>query len=788
MRSIEITDGQILIDGTSRVLLVASLFPFRVPRSQWIRRIEAVKNLGYDGLDVYIPWNYHEYTPGNWDFEGGRDISAFLDAANDAGLLVLARPGPYICSEWDGGGLPAWLPTIPGLRLRQNEPTYLGQVGRWFDHILPILSSHQYTNGGPVIMVQLENELDFFDCDDPSGYMQALVDMARARGISVPLVACAGQGDVSRATGDVPGVVPAVNLYPSDDSDQIEQAARYYGTALAERGYPLIVTETNRAHRTLKRLVASGAKLLGPYLQASGWNMEYGTSINNWGDPLGFMTHDYDFGGALDPNGDERCDAGGARTLAHVIHSLGERLARAVPGDPVGVDDEDLVLAALNLDGGGQLLSLTNLTTAEKSTRVSPRSEPIVIPPESTVLVVRDVVDGEVVVTVEEPSTAELPHADTIPSQVEIMASDSRSGWVVHRSDCQPAALENEGIYRGAGRYEVDVPVGTRGLILRSAADIVDVRCGEWCTGWFANGGTDAWVPLPCEEDQRSAAITTRVWGHSNFDDGRLPSLRLGSCKGLTGIMAVRCECDISSGWTVSSVNGPRVGSTPPPLGGLGWISSTYPQTLRYTRSVGTSGCAAVRTPSLHTRLEVALNGELIGTMTPLSTTLWIGPVSEGDEISVTVTKLWGEEVGDMILLTGENIAKCQLSRQDTATLCQSRDDAVFAQEQFPVHIQPGEALWLRVPSRFFSADAGQSNAILRAFGEGLLITALSGQTNLGRLWVGDMIPGAQLRGGQGDILLIPTDDGNGCDLLLEATGDVPGVLTSLTVGGPLDQ
>jgi beta-galactosidase len=140
-------------------------------------------------------------------------VGAFLKLAADEGLWVMARPGPYICSEWDGGGLPAYLNTRPGLQLRQNDPGYLGQVGRWFDRILPIIRDQQVDQGGTLIAVQLENELDFFDCHDPQGYIAALRDMALAHGITVPLIACAGQGDLYRASGYAEGVLPSVNIY-----------------------------------------------------------------------------------------------------------------------------------------------------------------------------------------------------------------------------------------------------------------------------------------------------------------------------------------------------------------------------------------------------------------------------------------------------------------------------------------------------------------------------------------------------------------------------------------------
>ncbi|TDD60889.1 beta-galactosidase [Kribbella antibiotica] len=357
------------IDGRSQVVLCASLFYFRLPREQWRARLDQVRASGYTCVDVYLPWNFHELAPGRWDFEGRRDVAAFLDLAHEVGLSVIARPGPYICSEWDGGALPAWLGLDPELQVRQNEPRFLTQVAAWFDQVLPIVAARQHSAGGPVIMVQLENELDFFDCTDRPGYLTALRDLALGHGITVPLIACAGQGDLYGATGDVTGVVPACNFYPDDQSPHIEAEVRRYRELLAERGQPLLVTETNRRHRTLRRLLISGATLIAPYLQSSGWNFGYTPSTGNWGDPGNFMSHSYDFGGYVSSTGQERIEYAEGQVFARLIDVLGPRLAvatRTAPAVEVSTDfPTSSSIGALELQGGGQLIAVPNLGTVD---------------------------------------------------------------------------------------------------------------------------------------------------------------------------------------------------------------------------------------------------------------------------------------------------------------------------------------------------------------------------------------------------------------------------------------
>ncbi|WP_020617143.1 beta-galactosidase [Paenibacillus daejeonensis] len=357
----------------SHLILCASLFYFRIPRAYWKERMQQLVALGYNCIDVYFPWNYHEQSEGDWYFEGEHDVSAFLAAAAESGLWVIARPGPYICSEWDGGGLPAYLLVKDGIRLRDNDSQFLNYVGSWFDRIMPLLRNYQEGEGGSIIGIQLDNELDFYNCYDPAGYIGALRDMTLAHGITVPLFACAGQGGLEEATGWAAGVVPACNVYVDDRAPELEAKVLHYEGIVRKRGHPLLVTETNRSHYFLRRLLACGAKLLGPYLQVSGTDFGFTNATNNWGQPLAFMTSDYDFGGMISPEGEIRKEGYEGRLLSRLIRTYGEALSRAqvcdfaqagleLGGDISGIAQPQL----LRLKGGGYLLFLTNLEDRPK--------------------------------------------------------------------------------------------------------------------------------------------------------------------------------------------------------------------------------------------------------------------------------------------------------------------------------------------------------------------------------------------------------------------------------------
>ncbi|ERN16475.1 hypothetical protein AMTR_s00052p00218230 [Amborella trichopoda] len=152
---------------------------FRVlPEQYWEDRLLRAKALGLNTIQTYVPWNLHEPQPGKWVFEGVADLESYLKLANEMGFIVMLRVGPYICAEWDFGGFPAWLLSVePPLRLRSSDLAYLLLVERWWNYLLPKLVPLLYNNGGPIIMVQVENEYGSFG--DDKKYLHHLVALAR---------------------------------------------------------------------------------------------------------------------------------------------------------------------------------------------------------------------------------------------------------------------------------------------------------------------------------------------------------------------------------------------------------------------------------------------------------------------------------------------------------------------------------------------------------------------------------------------------------------------------------
>ncbi|XP_035424762.1 beta-galactosidase isoform X6 [Cygnus atratus] len=145
-------------DGRPFRYISGSIHYSRIPRYYWKDRLLKMKMAGLDAIQTYVPWNYHEPQMGVYDFSGDRDLEDFLQLADETGLLVILRAGPYICAEWDMGGLPAWLLEKESIVLRSSDSDYLAAVEKWMSVLLPRMKPHLYQNGGPVIMVQVNSE------------------------------------------------------------------------------------------------------------------------------------------------------------------------------------------------------------------------------------------------------------------------------------------------------------------------------------------------------------------------------------------------------------------------------------------------------------------------------------------------------------------------------------------------------------------------------------------------------------------------------------------------------
>ncbi|MFJ6604446.1 glycoside hydrolase family 35 protein [Streptomyces lydicus] len=216
MAGFAVGERDFTLDGRPVRLLSGALHYFRVHEAQWGHRLAMLRAMGLNCVETYVPWNLHEPRPGV--FRDPEALGRFLDAAGAAGLWAIVRPGPYICAEWENGGLPDWLTGPLGRRVRTRDAAYLAAVDAWFARLLPQVVARQCTaasaprgpGAGPVLMVQVENEYGSYGSD--ARYLAHLVERLRALGVRVPLFTSDGPEDHMLTGGSVPGVPATVNF------------------------------------------------------------------------------------------------------------------------------------------------------------------------------------------------------------------------------------------------------------------------------------------------------------------------------------------------------------------------------------------------------------------------------------------------------------------------------------------------------------------------------------------------------------------------------------------------
>jgi beta-galactosidase len=900
----------IQIQGTSEIVMCASLFYFRIPRGLWKDRLIKIKAMGYNCIDVYFPWNYHEGKQGQWDFSGEKNLELFLQEAADVGLWIVARPGPYICSEWDGGALPSYLFVIDNLLIRDNDSLYLQHVSRWYDQIMPILQKFELNQGGTIIAVQLENELDFYDCQDPEGYISALREMALQHHITVPLLACAGQGGLFAASGFADGVVPTCNFYPNDRDPDFEEKVLAYGQELQSRQLPLLVTETNRSHYLLRRLLSCGTKLLGPYLQASGTNFGFTNAANNWGNPLALLTSDYDFAGAISPEGHLREEAHEGRLLHHAIKAFGASFAEASPDNTkdclieiqrIQLESSIVGPYSLGLKLGGHLLFLTNVgSEAEEviikhdgkafprfSTLIAEANRnpmlPIGVPLQTwgiegtlayataeliqvnhyesrTVMVFHSSLEAEIslvfnaVVSIQS-GTMEI-HEQTEHVTVTFSGANSSSVIIrldnghqleligIHRTQAlllkdmdeagsliftnlitpesemrevetswmvsairdlanitdnkislgdQANYLEKHDVFKGYAWYtsRTTIPAFTacKGVLLQHASDVISLYADGSYLGTVTPGGGDQFIAC-----QTNLAVNptwlarAEIWGHTNFNDARLPALRLSSLKGLTGLVAVTSIKNISQNWRFQivqnreikdewiSVNCEDQSWTLTSWGG--WFSSKHPSFQYYRKQINSSYEAdswTLHFPGIQVLVEVFVNGIRAESLNPLSPYLDITPwVKAGQPIflSIWMDRGFGLPTGEVILYEGNRAKEWSLSSAVEKELLQHAEslESRALSVELPIELKPGEMAWVYGNLR----DSNDGNG-WRVFCDGshMKLSVFFNGHLVGRLWTGNGISRPVFSGGSQQSFYLPgpwfNDSGNEWRIMLEA-------------------
>ncbi|XP_004857895.1 beta-galactosidase isoform X2 [Heterocephalus glaber] len=301
-----------LKDGQPFRYISGSIHYSRVPRFYWADRLLKMKMAGLNAIQTYVPWNFHEPQPGHYEFSEDRDVEYFLLLAHKLGLLVILRPGPYICAEWDMGGLPAWLLEKQSIVLRSSDPDYLAAVDKWLGILLPKMKPLLYENGGPIITVQVENEYgSYYTCD--YDYLRFLQKRFRYHlGESVLLFTTDGAKQEFLQCGTLQGLYATVDFGVDSNitgAFLVQRKAEPTGPLINSEFYTGWLDHWGKRHSTVKTeavvsslsdILARGANV-NMYMFIGGTNFAYWNGANT---PYAAQPTSYDYDAPLSEAGD----------------------------------------------------------------------------------------------------------------------------------------------------------------------------------------------------------------------------------------------------------------------------------------------------------------------------------------------------------------------------------------------------------------------------------------------------------------------------------------------------
>ncbi|HQW84644.1 MAG TPA: beta-galactosidase [Ferruginibacter sp.] len=215
---------EFLLDGKPFQIISGEMHPARIPQEYWRHRIQMAKAMGCNSIAVYIFWNYHETSEGVFDFKTeNRDIAKFIRTCQEENMWVILRPGPYVCAEWDFGGLPSYLLKIPDIKIRCMDPRYMKAANRYIKKLAKQVVSLQCTKAGPILMVQVENEYGSYGNDKT--YMETLRNTWIKHGINVPFYTSDGPTAYMLEAGNIDGA--AIGLDSGSDSADFAKATQH---------------------------------------------------------------------------------------------------------------------------------------------------------------------------------------------------------------------------------------------------------------------------------------------------------------------------------------------------------------------------------------------------------------------------------------------------------------------------------------------------------------------------------------------------------------------------------
>ncbi|MFC5740827.1 beta-galactosidase [Dyella tabacisoli] len=363
----ELSAQQFLLDGKPLQIRSGEMHPARIPAEYWQHRIRMAKAMGLNTIAVYVMWNALESEPGVFDLKtGSRDFVGFIKLCQQEGMWVYLRPGPYVCAEWDFGGLPPYLLRQPDIHVRSKDDAhYMQAVERYLDAIAPLVAPLMVNRGGPILMLQIENEYASFGHD--LDYLKQLQAMWQQRGIEGPFSISDGLSQIQKQQTYLPGT--ALGLDGDTDFAAAQKMAGDAPVWVGE-GYPGWLTHWGDADfqrgdyvDTLRQLLEQG-RSFNLYVVHGGSNFGFtaGANANNDNSNFEPAITSYDYGAPINERGEATPDYHRFRALlaAHAAHRLPE-----IPSPPPAIR-----FPALTLQPYASLWD--NLPPAKQATRPQP--------------------------------------------------------------------------------------------------------------------------------------------------------------------------------------------------------------------------------------------------------------------------------------------------------------------------------------------------------------------------------------------------------------------------------
>ncbi len=334
----ELGKSEFLLDGEPFQIISGEIHPARIPKAYWRHRVQMAKAMGCNTIAAYFFWNYHETSPGTFDFRTeSRDLKTFMRIVLEEDMWLLVRPGPYVCAEWDLGGLPSYLLSIPDIKLRCLDPRYMNAVERYIRAMTDVIRPFLVTNGGNILMLQIENEYGSYGND--RAYMSALRRLWKEAGIDVPFFTADGPTPYMLEAGTLRGA--AIGLDSGSDSAAFAQAHRHDPTvpAFSSETYPGWLThwgeqwarpDTVALYREVRFLLENG-KSFNFYVVHGGTNFGFTAGANSGGKGYEPDVTSYDYDAPIDEQGRATHKFHALRSIIGEYHSARSEIPAPLP-------------------------------------------------------------------------------------------------------------------------------------------------------------------------------------------------------------------------------------------------------------------------------------------------------------------------------------------------------------------------------------------------------------------------------------------------------------------------